>query len=110
MKFEIIKGKLVATGKWAKSRNAAIRNSIKGWRVMAKYLEQPIPDKGADRTCNLCQLYDGCIGCPIFEKTGKKQCEGTAYYKFTEARWAGDHPKALEAAWDMVDLLEELLD
>ena len=113
MQFKIVRNTLVAIGDFAKSRKGAIRNSLKSWQVVADYLEMTendIPDKKADKTCNLCQLYPACKECPILQKTGRTQCDGTAYYKYVNAREDFDHAKALRAAHKMVDLLASLLD
>ncbi|MBW2968539.1 hypothetical protein KY314_00265 [Candidatus Woesearchaeota archaeon] len=58
----------------------ALKGSIKKW-------EDIRDGKGVDdgvENCPLCQLFwwKGCDGCPIYEKTGKKQCNDTPYIEW----------------------------
>lgn len=63
----------------------AIEGSIEKWEmVKAKKWK----DRGADN-CPLYELFykDGCLGCPIYEKTGYIHCSHTPYEKWDEHQW-----------------------
>lgn len=59
-----------------KQKLTAIKGSIEKWDKVSK------GDKNT-LSCPLCVLYDsprnGCVGCPIYEKTGEAYCRGTLY-------------------------------
>lgn len=65
----------------------ALKGSIRKWK---KVRDQKIEDWGPNN-CPLCHLFyidkygeDYCIGCPIFEHTGEKFCEGTPHDEFID--------------------------
>jgi len=61
----------------------ALRASIKHWEenVAAATPEEASTEPGDCALCHkFCRdYYDHCVGCPIFEKTGMKFCDGTPY-------------------------------
>jgi hypothetical protein len=76
----------------------ALKGSIKKW-------EKIVAGKGVDEgssNCPLCRLYGDweCKGCPVFEKTNKKDCENTPYYKWML------HQSKMHDAWLLVETLE----
>lgn len=115
MKFAVVDGKLKTIGDFAKTRKAATRNSLKGWKTVVDALVDGEDHvfTGGIRTCNLCQLYydDGdtvdseCYGCPIRGVTGQGECRGTPFYAYRDT---DDHGQSLRAARRMVRLLEKL--
>lgn len=59
----------------------ALKRSIANWEKRAK-------GELVDKQCPLCALYyDGkagdCVGCPVFERTGYPNCEGTPYQEWS---------------------------
>lgn len=71
----------------------ALKASIEHWRRMATGKanpgEAPIRD-----CCALCDLFNNdtqfileqCVGCPVFERTGRQGCAGTPY-EDAYSRW-----------------------
>lgn len=64
----------------------ALHGSIKKWQAI-------VDGTGIDRgpqNCPLCEMflpYDGdpetdCEGCPVYEKVGQRNCQGTPYSEF----------------------------
>ena len=65
--------------------------SIAKWDYIVSLMRdsgEVINDGGTD-TCALCHVYyeDGCEGCPIFKETGRDNCLGTPYSRYTEYRF-----------------------
>lgn len=95
----------------------ALKASIEHWkRVVTSPETEPINSK----SCALCQIFlvpsrhkevTDCIGCPVFEKTGKQYCRGTPYQDVYEASKRGDdNEKAYnEAAKEELEFLQSLL-
>lgn len=91
----------------------ALRGSIKKW-------EKIVDGTGCDlgsHNCPLCKLFltdDGCEGCPVSEKTGKPDCRGSPYIKWTlihQGWWPlyADMPKERAAAKAELNFLKSLL-
>jgi len=69
--------------------------------------------------CPLCLMYfteamspegaEACLGCPIFEKTGEKTCQGTPYPAWCTASMGGDSIQAMKAGIAMVEFMYEIL-
>lgn len=66
----------------AKTKRALI-GSLKKWEEI---IEGKRNDNGW-RDCPLCGLFfdDGCSGCPVSEKAGRRQCLGTPYTDWDNA-------------------------
>lgn len=87
--------------------------SITKWKFIAshagsKYVSGTYTlGDGAGSTCGLCyKNYDlGCSACPVMKRTGKSQCSGTPYVRYTMAESPKDLVKAAKA---MVKFLESL--
>jgi len=73
----------------------ALKGSIKKWQ---KIVDGTGTDKGVDN-CPLCELFwyspNFCDGCPVAERTGRPECEGTPYrdYRHAVADEDGESPK-----------------
>jgi len=131
MKYSIIECDIVSKGKWPKSKKAALNESIRKWEWLVGELEGmdldgatpfPVPDH---ESCALCYIYmpfsapssfDECRGCPVFEKTSKKYCKGTPYYRFLEvmdnfssSRSRANLREAINTAKSEVKFLQSLL-
>lgn len=74
-----------------KKEMKALENSIqKWWRYYyAAYADGEFHASEIEEKCELCSLYfdTGCDDCPIFQKTGQIQCEGTPYWKYEQYVW-----------------------
>ncbi len=62
----------------------ALRRSIRKWEKLA---EGKGADKGMDN-CPLCKMFPSCQECPVFEKTGYRDCVETPYIS-----WGVHHVK-----------------
>jgi hypothetical protein len=85
----------------------ALRGSIAKWEGIVAGTDV---DRGASN-CPLCQLFrpqgaynSPCRGCPVYQDTGLKGCEGTPYDHYNSD---GEGAKALAQA--EVDYLKSLL-
>ena len=78
---------LLRSGPWPTTKKGALDDSIRKWEFLVEH-----PDTSNDsETCALCHLYYGdddddrddewqnCDGCPVFEKTGQRDCRGTPW-------------------------------
>lgn len=68
----------------------ALKDSIAHWeRKVADPENEPIGRK----SCALCIQFieDGCVGCPVKSRTGRKNCEGTPYIDVSNAQWEFEH-------------------
>lgn len=89
---------------------AALKSSIRHWERLLI---------GADTYmgpgyCRLCKIFNErhwCAGCPVYEKTGKRWCEGTPYLKASEAHRQGQAAtrKELPLIFDELRFLRSLL-
>jgi hypothetical protein len=87
----------------------ALRGSITKWESIVAGTDI---DKGADN-CPLCAIFthrrnpkevddnSSCKGCPVYEKTGRFQCEGSPYYDYD--------PETLSTAIAELNFLKSLL-
>ena len=100
------------------TREEALEASIKHWEENLA-AELPIRVKIYSPDCALCTLYlgDNCEGCPVFERTGKKECADTPWSEAAKAlqRWCiyksmSGHPRAefRKAAQAEVNFLKSL--
>lgn len=96
----------------------ALNGSIEKWKAIATGDGE---DHGADN-CPLCQMFNNaesefCVGCPVFETTGREGCDDTPYHAWLKI---GEHISALagrkatterakEVALEEVRFLESLL-
>jgi hypothetical protein len=55
----------------------ALEGSVKKWQDIVDGVRE---DEGSDN-CSLCSLFvkEACIGCPVYEYTGFKYCDGSPY-------------------------------
>ena len=97
----------------------ALQSSIAKWDAIAAGTGV---DQAADN-CALCKIFQGasvdvdgasvwreCAGCPVMERTGKQECEGSPYYEFRALakrgdgfEWTADTEEARAAAGAMRD-------
>lgn len=100
---------VVANGKFPKTRIAALRESIRKWKWLVKYLTkyQMAPLTGTD-SCSLCSIFiqNDCFGCPVFEYTGEPYCSKTPYAKYANIR---NYKPGIKYAQQEVEFLESLL-
>ena len=66
----------------------ALKGSIEKWEDIVAGTGH---DDGAEN-CPLCQLFirNECVGCPVFEKTRMRECQGTPYQRWV--RYLGFAP------------------
>jgi hypothetical protein len=96
-----------------KSTRKALKESIKHWERMSKFksTEQFCEESTTSDNCALCLMFrkkdwgeseKNCIGCPVYEKIGKIDCEGTPFEPAHNAlcSWSA-HPsdQTLRAQW-----------
>lgn len=97
------------------NKTTAIKASIKKWDLIAQGVHSQ-----NEGTCALCDLYQmpTCRLCPIFEKTGKTQCQGTPYkdtnldssLTLKEDLYTNpDNPPNLDAVEEEIEFLISLL-
>ena len=95
----------------------ALKASIAKWERNAE-ATSPYEFRTSAGDCQLCELflnYDGCEGCPVFERTGERRCKGTPYVTAFAAKtdWFdaayGAADRAHAAARDEVAFLKSLL-
>ena len=70
--------------------------------------------------CSLCNLFNTeemsqlqcCIGCPVYERTGKRFCEETPYYKQTDlfSRFDGAAVTRKRHGQKWIDVCQEEID
>ena len=96
----------------------ALKGSIKKW-------EKIVDGTGVDlrtQNCDLCILFgDRCVSdigiCPVFERTGEWQCNGSPYYKWADHQFEVHNkvigrilcPTCKELAQAELDFLKGLL-
>jgi hypothetical protein len=104
-----------AKGKWPKTRDEALEESITKWEWLVNWIEtnpDDDPPQTGEDSCALCHLYikNDCNGCPVFEHTGAEYCEKTPYdsYADTTADAFPDRGKALRLARNEVKFLKSL--
>ena len=71
--------------------------SIAKWEDIAK--GKDLDEFGGDN-CSLCyvnQRADGCKGCPVFEKTGKVECDDTPFREYEDAWYHKANKRTLRA-------------
>jgi hypothetical protein len=89
----------------------ALEKSIAHWQRLIDGEPGEYPYGSA---CDLCKVYrlrkGWCDGCPVFAKTGKHGCGGTAYLKAYAAWRAGDKRSFHKHATEMLDFLISLRD
>lgn len=94
----------------------ALKGSIAKWERMAAD-NRDDAEAAADVDCPLCVLFNkaavrdegDCIGCPVFEKTGRRYCTNTPYVHWADAADNGDDEWMQDAAEDELDFLRSLL-
>lgn len=98
----------------------ALKESIAHWERMRDGKQYPGEAPDAIH-CALCKLYYGdpeepsCVGCPIFEKTGLVDCNGTPFRSARKWWYTRNKPKDFDesefkkAAQAMIDYLKSLL-
>ncbi len=101
-------------GKFPTGKIAALRESIRKWKWLVKYLEEHpdglIPRTGVS-TCTLCLVFliGGCFNCPVYERTKRAYCERTPHSKYNSVGEHRNHVLAEEYAQKEVEFLESLL-
>lgn len=73
----------------------ALEKSIRHWRENLA-AERPSQASARSDDCALCRMFStpwnshSCVGCPVGEKTGKKQCFDTPYHEARRClvRWS----------------------
>lgn len=94
---------------------AALKDSIAHWERM---VANPAgPDRPSAKQCALCGLFNpsgqpaknNCLGCPVYEKTGQKYCEGTPYDDAAFARATLDWEELRYHALEELTFLRSLL-
>lgn len=92
----------------------ALEKSIQHWKTEAR---RGKPDNVSiwESDCALCDLFlaDGCLGCPVYRRTGKGSCEGSPWiraYAELDAWKAGEDNGAgfRAAAKEEIAFLESL--
>ena len=107
-------GIVVKYGKFPISKIDVLRESIRKWKWLVKYLKEnpdkPIPRSG-NTTCALCEIFvgDACIDCPVYRRTKMESCKRTPYDKYCNAGRKNNHPLAEKYAQKEVEFLESLL-
>lgn len=109
---------LVYTGDTPKTVSEAMDISLEKWKLIVDKLNQIISDgldpsdpseanSGSDKTCGLCMMFlsVGCIGCPIYNRTGQDGCEGTPFSDYCDA---DDINSELVAAIEELKFLQEI--
>ena len=68
----------------------ALKASIEKWERRAAGVHEGTLGAKACPLCNIYNnkpnLYDNCVGCPVFKKTGLRYCSGTPYNKYYAER------------------------
>ena len=68
-------------------KERALRYSIQKWEAITIRIHDGLPAyDGGWRTCALCMNYfvlHDCVGCPVFEFTGKTGCDDTPYKNYS---------------------------
>ena len=117
VKYSVKKfGRISVTGKFPKTKNAALKESIRKWKWLVGYLEKnpdsEIPNANG-QSCALCHIFakinDDCIGCPVYEYTGLHGCRNTPYIKYDDASYGNSVKRAIHHAQAEVEFLESLL-
>lgn len=94
----------------------ALQKAIAKWERMAS--DDREDAYGAEKLrCPLCVLFNppdknsetDCVGCPIFQKTKRRYCNGTPYEKFSEADDVEDDEMKQTWAYEEVEFLKALL-
>ena len=97
----------------------ALEASIGKWKAIIQIMEvgQHYPEDGGMGTCALCHMFyvddsveSFCSACPIKQATGRDTCDGTPYVAYSEARKQEDHSRMIEAAYQELAFLEDLLE
>src|ERR1700687_4713999 len=104
MKYTVESNRVICEGNWPTKRGPALRESIKKWQAIVLFLENNkknefgFGERGpgvGEGECALCHIYNSnpshyensndCVGCPVYEKTGQKYCEGTSYETYMDS-------------------------
>lgn len=88
----------------------ALKASIEHWEVNTKVKE--VDEINTTwRACALCQLFfqNGCVGCPVAERTERFRCLDTPYVTAYLAAQNGDLKEFRAAAFDELAFLKSLL-
>mgnify|MGYP001564589755 CR=1 FL=1 len=112
-------GVIEVYGKFPKTKIAALRESIRKWKWLVRYLEDnsdyPIPHASIE-SCSLCDIfrYDRdeksiCAGCPVRERTGKALCEDTPIDGYSKYSNNQNRKRSIHYAKREVEFLESLL-
>jgi hypothetical protein len=102
------KGLLYFRGSRPVTLKAALNISILKWSIISALAENGnFLEDGARSTCGLC-MYAGdfCVSCPIYEKTGYRDCANTPYQEWSHN--INDAKKALQAAREELRFLKSL--
>lgn len=88
--------------------------AVNKWVQIVNWLERGIgfKDEGGTDTCMFCRMFyiRRCDGCPIYDRTGRSQCEGTPYGDFAhllEQINGGEFEKGKERERAWQDLMNE---
>lgn len=73
----------ITTGSYLNKRSEALEASIQHWKELRDGEDPFKMILGVD-SCALCQKYfesKGCVGCPVYSRTGLDECRGTPFSK-----------------------------
>ncbi len=90
----------------------ALKESIEHWR---RVVANPHAERIGAGACALCELFnkldesseENCIGCPVFEATGRQYCYGSPYTDVI--RFSPGQPEYLRLAQEELEFLKSLL-
>ena len=85
----------------------ALRGSIRKWESIVSGLGEDLRSVN----CSLCIEFPECEGCPVVERTGQDECEGSPYYETWRAKqnFGRDSIEYMQTAMAEVDFLKSLL-
>ena len=113
--------KFKKTKEWHQGAHKTLVESIEHWKKMIQWASKQNLDEKDSRSwmgnqlgenwsgehCPCCQKFGDCIGCPIFIKTGSKECRGTPWVLITNAG-CGSWGEWLKYAIDELAFLQNL--
>lgn len=88
---------------WKEKAVVALKKSIAHWERMAAGIGKDTPTA---YECACCVAFDDadCDGCPISERTGEPDCNGTPFYEAQDAFWS----RAYNLSYSQADLDAEV--
>jgi len=100
----------------------ALKESISHWFRLSTKKTLPGENVGAEH-CSLCKLFNqhsledratNCVGCPVYEKTGKQYCSDTPYEHIDNISYDTEEeflvcPEFIGLANNELDFLQSLL-